>query len=91
MRIEVLGAILAMIAPFIFHYLLQTKLKMRYIVLIMACIIMLCVVTIIDLSTVAKYLSSLPRIWLIRFAAFAVILIFGVWQYFYIRRKRGRR
>jgi hypothetical protein len=89
-RLEVLGAILTMIAPFIFHYLLQTEIKMRDIVLIMSGIILLGIIPVIDFGAFNKYLNMLPRAWLVRSIVIISIMIFGAFQFFFIRSKRKR-
>jgi HAD superfamily hydrolase (TIGR01509 family) len=89
-KLEVLGAILTMIAPFIFHYLLQTELKIRNITLIMSGVILLGIIPVIDFGAIDKYLSLVPRTWLVRSTVIIAIVILGAWQFLYIRSKRGR-
>ncbi len=85
MNFEVLGAILTMIAPFIFHFLLQTELKMRNIILIMSGIILLGVLPVIDFGVIDKYLRLLPRAWLVWLTVIMAVLVLGSLLFFILK------
>lgn len=90
MRLEVLGAILAMIAPFVFHFLLQTGLRMRDIILIMIGIALLSIMPAMDFPLLNQWLGQISPNLIIKSTLILAIVILALWQLNH-RRKRSKK
>jgi uncharacterized membrane protein YidH (DUF202 family) len=90
-KLEILGAILAMIAPFVFHWLLQTRLRMRDIALIMLGIALLSVVPAIHLIAPNNFVQHIPPSLLVKSTLVLAVIILAVWQYIQWRNVRPNR
>ena len=90
MKLEILGAILAMIAPFLFHFLLQTRLRMRDILLIMFGIALLSIVPALHLTALNNLVHHLPPSLLVKSTLLLAVIMLVVWQYNHWRNVRKK-
>lgn len=90
MRLEILGAIFAMIAPFVFHFLLQTDLRMSIIILIMVGIALLSVAPAVDFTALNHWAGQLPPNLPVIVTLVLAVIIPAAWQYNHWRKRAKR-
>jgi hypothetical protein len=85
-----LGAILAIIAPVLFHFLLQTNIRMRDIGLIMISIVFLSIIPALDFVPLENLVRHLPPNVLVKATLFLAVTILAIWRLIYLRNKRKK-